>query len=433
VTEPDEDWFDPDIAAMKLEYFEKSGLQIYRNYTRAFEEQAIKRFVEALDLEPLNLTDFKDLVALILSEEVRFLPVIVCAFADDVLKATFKDVLPDRIPGGKGSMLGAYGVLSDLSKRIQLAYAFDILSRDLMEELDRLRTARNAISHSWNIDSLKDFFTKGRLADMHRMEEVLAERKDPDGGAFARIRAVGGVPTTINLDCRKARLRSCRLQPRQESKIASCACAVWQASLKVAQGSINNLSRRFTGNCQAKLVQNLNHPSAERFHDQDPNRTSHPNFKCALELPATAIILVHRRNPTTLTRPARACAERRIRCPSRQRVSLTHEGLQILELARNAQRLFERQEPRQKRRLLNFILSNCTREDGEVVATFRQPFDLLAETTDIEARHGAGNMAKSAKSEIWLPFLDTYRTMCLASQPDFRRVLAGVLAMELAA
>jgi site-specific DNA recombinase len=29
--------------------------------------------------------------------------------------------------------------------------------------------------------------------------------------------------------------------------------------------------------------------------------------------------------------------------------------------------------------LLNFVLSNCTWEDGEVVATFRQPFDLLRE------------------------------------------------------
>ena len=38
------------------------------------------------------MTDFRGLVALILSEEVRFLPVIVCAFADDVLKATFKEV-----------------------------------------------------------------------------------------------------------------------------------------------------------------------------------------------------------------------------------------------------------------------------------------------------------------------------------------------------
>ena len=37
------------------------------------------------------------------------------------------------------------------------------------------------------------------------------------------------------------------------------------------------------------------------------------------------------------------------------------------------------------------------------------------------------------REDSWLPFLDTYRTMCLAQQPDFRRVLAGVLAMELAA
>jgi hypothetical protein len=47
--------------------------------------------------------------------------------------------------------------------------------------------------------------------------------------------------------------------------------------------------------------------------------------------------------------------------------------------------LFERQPCREKRRLLNFVLSNCTWEDGEVVATFRQPFDLLAETATIAA------------------------------------------------
>jgi site-specific DNA recombinase len=87
--------------------------------------------------------------------------------------------------------------------------------------------------------------------------------------------------------------------------------------------------------------------------------------------------------------------------------SYMDEGVQILELARNAQRLFERQEPRQKRRLLNFVLSNCTWEDGEVIATFRQPFDLLAETTAIAACHGAGNAANSAKSEIWLGDLDS--------------------------
>jgi site-specific DNA recombinase len=73
------------------------------------------------------------------------------------------------------------------------------------------------------------------------------------------------------------------------------------------------------------------------------------------------------------------------------------EGVQILELARNAQRLFAEQEPREKRRLLNFVLSNCSWEDGEVRATFRQPFDLLAETTAIEARHKADGSASTAK------------------------------------
>jgi site-specific DNA recombinase len=33
--------------------------------------------------------------------------------------------------------------------------------------------------------------------------------------------------------------------------------------------------------------------------------------------------------------------------------------------------MFAMQEPREKRRLLNFVLSNCTWEDGEVVATPR--------------------------------------------------------------
>ncbi len=81
------------------------------------------------------------------------------------------------------------------------------------------------------------------------------------------------------------------------------------------------------------------------------------------------------------------------------------EGVQILELASNAQKLFESQEPRQKRRLLNFLLSNCSSKDGDVVATFRQPFDLLAETTATAANHKAAATAVLARTEIWLPDL----------------------------
>jgi site-specific DNA recombinase len=113
--------------------------------------------------------------------------------------------------------------------------------------------------------------------------------------------------------------------------------------------------------------------------------------------------------------------------------SYMDEGVQILELASNAQKLFESQEPRQKRRLLNFLLSNCSWEEGEVVATFRQPFELLAETTRIAASRQDTDTAFSAITEIWLPFLSTYRTMCVAPEAGFRQLLQEVHEMRLAA
>ena len=87
--------------------------------------------------------------------------------------------------------------------------------------------------------------------------------------------------------------------------------------------------------------------------------------------------------------------------------SYLDEGVALLDLARNAQRLFTKQERSEKRRLLDFVLSNCTWEDGEVVATFRQPFDMLAETVTAAGHVGAGGKAKSAKTEIWLGDLDS--------------------------
>jgi site-specific DNA recombinase len=83
------------------------------------------------------------------------------------------------------------------------------------------------------------------------------------------------------------------------------------------------------------------------------------------------------------------------------------EGVQLVELARNAHRLFEKQEPREKRRLLNFVVSNCTWKGRELVANLRQPFDLLAKTTAIAAQAEAGNRPNLAKTEIWLPGPDS--------------------------
>jgi site-specific DNA recombinase len=96
------------------------------------------------------------------------------------------------------------------------------------------------------------------------------------------------------------------------------------------------------------------------------------------------------------------------------------EGIQLLELARNAQHLFERHDAREKRRLLDFVLSNCSWDDGRVVVTFRQPFDLLTETTATAARQETGNVANSAKSEIWLGDLDSNQGCPVQSRKFYR-------------
>lgn len=51
--------------------------------------------------------------------------------------------------------------------------------------------------------------------------------------------------------------------------------------------------------------------------------------------------------------------------------SYLQDGIRILELAKNAQNLFEQQDPREKRRLLDFVLSNSTWQDGALGPTFR--------------------------------------------------------------
>jgi hypothetical protein len=43
---------------------------------------------------------------------------------------------------------------------------------------------------------------------------------------------------------------------------------------------------------------------------------------------------------------------------------------------------------------------------------------------------GAGILRGSAMQ--WLPFLDTFRTMCLAPEPEFRQLLEGIRGAGLA-
>jgi hypothetical protein len=54
------------------------------------------------------------------------------------------------------------------------------------------------------------------------------------------------------------------------------------------------------------------------------------------------------------------------------------EGVQLLRLADRAHALFERQEPAEKRRRLNFLLRTAFSKDGVLTGQYRQPFDMLA-------------------------------------------------------
>lgn len=82
--------------------------------------------------------------------------------------------------------------------------------------------------------------------------------------------------------------------------------------------------------------------------------------------------------------------------------SYVDEGVALLTLAKDAQRLFEKRSAADKRKLLNFVLSNSTWKDAELTPEFRQPFDLIAQTAMNDPGGGGGNGAIPApRSEWW--------------------------------
>jgi DNA invertase Pin-like site-specific DNA recombinase len=78
------------------------------------------------------------------------------------------------------------------------------------------------------------------------------------------------------------------------------------------------------------------------------------------------------------------------------------EGVNLLELVSNAHKLFELQLPHEKRRLLRFVLSNCTWKDGELQPTFKQPFDLLAHSGAAMKMPVGSVGLETGQNEEWL-------------------------------
>ncbi|QAX78904.1 hypothetical protein D5F51_10260 [Yersinia hibernica] len=153
---------------MKLSDGEKWGLQVYRNYSRAFGEHRVKNFVDQASPFEADVKLFEQIAAIVVSEEVRIIPVIVASFADDRLKDMFKREIPDDVPGGCSALMSGFGPLARFSQRIQLAFAFGWLSKDLLVEFDHIRKVRNDLSHKWDNELIE-----------RKMTELIEEKQTP--------------------------------------------------------------------------------------------------------------------------------------------------------------------------------------------------------------------------------------------------------------
>jgi len=106
------------------------------------------------------------------------------------------------------------------------------------------------------------------------------------------------------------------------------------------------------------------------------------------------------------------------------------EGLRLLELARRAHMLFRRQPENEKRRLLDFVVSNCTWTQGELRATYHQPFDLLAIAAKGEREESPPRESSRPVLRNWLPFVDAYRTICLAPTPEIKTIFGNFQSLD---
>ena len=82
--------------------------------------------------------------------------------------------------------------------------------------------------------------------------------------------------------------------------------------------------------------------------------------------------------------------------------SYREAGIRILELSRNMNRLFAKQSAAEKRRLLDFVVSNCLWKGGKLTPKFRQPFDMLALANGENQIPESGNGREKGRNENWL-------------------------------
>lgn len=117
----------------------------------------------------------KDVAKHIVLEDAQFLPILACSYADDVLCDMYLRIIPSHIDNGRKSLVSQFGPLSTLYLKTQMAHSFSCISEDLVFELHKIRKARNKISHSCNLQDLKEFYSDKPVCDIAPVEATLQE------------------------------------------------------------------------------------------------------------------------------------------------------------------------------------------------------------------------------------------------------------------
>ncbi|OCY31909.1 hypothetical protein BFR75_08590 [Acinetobacter pittii] len=166
--------YDKDIELLNLNDIEKNGLQIYRNYTRAFKEQRIKDFIHECDKKEYEgLKKLEQVLGLIIKEDMKYLPIILCSYADERFEKQLKNIIPEGVPGGTKSILDGFGSLSSFSNRIQVAYIFNLIDKEVLLELNSFRKIRNDFAHQWDLDKNNMKLKGGIDSRKLKIEDIL--------------------------------------------------------------------------------------------------------------------------------------------------------------------------------------------------------------------------------------------------------------------
>lgn len=157
---------------------EQAGVDYFVMFLRKVRERQAKEAVAEVEAIPADVKSFKRAATLIGGEDIRFLPVIVTSYCDDLLGQMFRRELPGSVPGGLNQLVRS-GALARLANRIQIAYAFNWINRDVLAELDQLRGIRNEVSHRWDIQEIRP---KIEALVQNRMIAAEVHLDDASGG-----------------------------------------------------------------------------------------------------------------------------------------------------------------------------------------------------------------------------------------------------------